>query len=145
MKLSTEVSCPPARRDRSRGFALVETLAAFTVLGLFVTTAFQAFSTGMSASVRTGEYARAQILAKSKLEALSASDALEPGENGGQIALDGGIRIFRWRTRVENAHRETTGPLVPLSAVVEVTWDGEGFVSAPGTFELSALLISKKP
>ena len=145
MSLSARVLRSPAREDRSRGFSLVETLAAFTILGLFTAAAFQAFSVGMSANVRTGEYAKAQILAKSKLSDLSVSDSLVPGENSGQVTLDGGSQTFRWRTKVEDAHREATGPLISLSAVVEVTWGGRDNLSAPRVFELHALLISKKP
>ena len=145
MKISTKVFHPPTRQDRSQGFSLVETLVAFTILGLFVTTAFQAFSTGLSANVRAGEYAKAQILAKSKLEALSISDALVSGENSGWVTLEDGAQTFRWRTRVENDLKETTGSLIPLSAVVEVTWDSGGAISAPRAFELHSLLISKKP
>lgn len=145
MRLSKKIFYSPARQDRSRGFSLVEILVAFTVLGLFVAAAFQAFSTGLSANVRTGEYAKAQILAKSKLEDLSVSDVLALGENSGRITLDNGVQTFRWRTRIENDRQKTTGPLVPLSAVVEVTWDSGGMVSVPRAFELHALLISKKP
>lgn len=145
MNLSTRILCSPVRQNRSQGFSLVETLIAFTILGLFVATAFQAFAVGMSANVRTGEYAKAQILARSKLADLSVSDGLIPGENSGQVTLDGGFQTFRWRTRIENAHQETTGPLVALPAVVEVTWDDEGHLSVPKVFELHALLISKKP
>ena len=145
MKLAARVFQSPARQDRSRGFSLVETLVAFTILGLFVTTAFQAFEIGMSANIRSGEYAKAQILAKSKLEVLSASDVLVPGENVGWVTLDDGGQTFRWRTRIMHDYQETTGSLVPLSAVVEVTWDSGDTLSAPRVFELHALLISKKP
>ena len=145
MNFSAKVFRFPARQDRSQGFSLVETLVAFTILGLFVATAFQAFSVGMSANVRTGEYAKAQILARSKLADLSVSNGLVPGENSGQVTLDGRSNIFRWRTRIGDAHQETTGPLIVLPAVVEVTWDGGGNLSAPRVFELHALLISKKP
>lgn len=145
MKISTRVFRSPTRQDRSRGFSLVETLVAFTILGLFVTTAFQAFSTGLSANVRAGEYAKAQILAKSKLEALSISDALVSGENSGWVTLEDGTQTFRWRTRIENDLKETTDSFIPLSAVVEVTWDSGGAVSVPRAFELHSLLISEKP
>lgn len=145
MRLSKGVFYSPARQDRSRGFSLVETLVAFTVLGLFVATAFQAFSIGLSANVRTGEYAKAQILAKSKLEDLSVSDVLAIGENSGRITLDNGVQTFRWRTRIENDRQEATGSLIPLSAVVEVTWDSGSVGSEPRAFELHALLIPKKP
>lgn len=145
MKLPKKIFRPPVGQGRSRGFTLVETLVAFTILGVFVATSFQAFSVGMSANVRTGEYAKAQILAKSKLETLSASDVLAPGENSGWVTLDDGAQTFRWRARIENDRQETTDSLAPLLAVVEVTWDSEGPVSAPRTFELHALLISKNP
>ena len=145
MRLSEKVAHSPARQDRSRGFSLVETLVAFTVLGLFVATAFQAFSIGMSANVRTGEYAKAQILARSKLENLYASDVLALGENSGRVTLDDGAQTFRWRTRIENDRQETAGSLAPLSALIEVTWDSEGVGYKSRVFELHALLISKKP
>ena len=99
---------------------------------------------GMTASIRTGEYAKAQILAKSKLEDLAESDLLMPGENEGQITLGDEEQIFRWRTRIENGRQETQGSLTPLQAIVEVTWDSESALSVPGAFELHALLISEK-
>lgn len=124
---------------------MIEILVAFTILGLFVATAFQAFSVGMSANVRTGEYAKAQILARSKLADLFVSDGLALGENSGRVALNGGDQTFRWRTRIEDTHQETMGSWISLPIVVEVTWDNGGNLSAPRVFELHALLISKKP
>ena len=137
-----------SRRAASCGFTLVELLVAFTLLALFVTGAFQVLSTGMRAAARTAEYAMAQTLARSRLAALAASPALEPGEASGRTALDGSARNLYWRTAVENyvlPGEETDGlvPAVkPLRAIVEVTW-GDGMDAAPHRVELRALLLGK--
>lgn len=124
-----------------RGFSLLEVLAAFTVLSLFVTAAFQAFSVGADVTERYGDHIRAQMLARSTLETLAAGRALAPGEKKGQVVLDGSDRIFRWRAVIADyelpgSRRES--PHAPLRAIVEVTW---GDAAAYGSFELNALLL----
>lgn len=138
------------RRALSRGFSLVEILVAFTILTLFVATTFQVFSTGVRSTTLAGEYARAHTLARSRLDELAASSVLAPGRQSGQVAMDGGARTLHWRTTVTEyaLPGEETGASesrpAPLLAVVEVTWGGEGVVTAPRRFELRALLLGNK-
>lgn len=133
----------------SRGFSLVEILVAFTILTLFIATTFQVFSTGVRSTTLASEHAKAQTVARSKLEELAASSVLAPGERSGQVVIDGGARELRWRAtlteyalpRQEASTSES--PPMPLLAVVEVNWDDEGVNTASRRFELRALLLGK--
>ena len=137
-----------AGRDGIRGFSLVEILVSFTVLALFIATAFHVYVTGIRSTALAGEYARAQTLARSQLDALAAVPRLAPGEDAGRTASDGGP-AFHWRARVTEypvpdiATGDPASAAVPLLAVVEVTWEGESGAGPPRRFEIRALLLGE--
>ena len=116
-------------KSRSEGFTLVEVLVGFTILSLFIATAFQAFSMGAESSIRAELRAKAQILAQSQLEALAAGERLEPGESERQIVLDGGTQTLTRHMQVEPG--TLAGSLI---ASVRVAWDG-------GEVDMRALLV----
>jgi len=139
------------RRARSRGFSLIEILAAFTILTLFIATTFQVFSTGMRSTTLAGEHVKALTVARSKLAELAASPELVPGEQSGEVVIAAGAPPLRWRTTLTEYTVPNMGAnglkssRIPLRAVVEVTWGGKGGATAPRRFELRALLVGKGP
>ena len=130
----------------SRGFTLVEILVAFTMLALFVAATFDVLSTGVRSTTLAEEYARAQSLARSKLDELAASPALVAGEERGRVAATVAPAL-RWRTTVEEYELQVDGAAVsaelvtPLLAVVEVSWGGGEALGEPRRIELRALLL----
>lgn len=131
------------RRNSEQGFSLLEVLAAFTILSLFITAAFQAFFVGTDSALRSGEHMFAQMLAHSSLEALAAERGLTPGEKKGQVALANRGLVFRWRTVVTDyvlPDRQTEHSRAPLQATVEIAWGG---ASASSRLELRALLLGE--
>ena len=136
----------PRGRTGSHGFSLIEVLVSFTILALFVAAAFQVYATGIRSTALAGEYARAQTLARSRLDVLAAAPALAPGEETGQTTLDGHGRILRWRATVTDypvpvRTESPDSPMVLLLAAVEVSWDAEDGSATPRRFELRALLL----
>ena len=138
------------RRAVSRGFSLVEILAAFTILTLFAATAFQVFSSGVRSTMLAVDYAKAHTVARSKLAELAASPTLAPGEQSGEEAIGGSAQKLRWRTTLteyplrhgKSGASESTP--TPLLAVVEATWGDDGVGGAPHRFELRALLLGRR-
>jgi len=122
---------------KQRGFTLLEILAAFTILALFVSAAFQAFSAGMGSSVRTLEYAKAQILAQSRLETMASSPSLTIGTEQGQWEPAGHTPL-QWKTRVEPI--EEAGLLTLFATTVEVSWPDENKADSVRQFVLQTKL-----
>ena len=134
----------------ARGFSLIEILVSFTLLALFIATAFQVYSIGMRSTALASDYARAQTLARSKLATLAALPTLLPGEESGRLAIGRDARMFRWQISLMDYALlavEESGPgslTRPLLAIVEVTWDGENEATAPHRFQLRALLLGNR-
>jgi general secretion pathway protein I len=84
-----------AVRARSRGFSLIEVLAAFVILALIATALFQLFSAALANAAASEEWSRAILVAESRLAAAaSAYPLVETTDQG----TDGDGRI-RWQTR----------------------------------------------
>jgi len=82
---------------RSRGFSLIEVLAAFVILALVATALFQLFSGALQNASAAEDWSRAVLTAQSRLAAAaSAQPLLEATDRGDE---DGG-RI-QWETRVK--------------------------------------------
>lgn len=109
----------PARA--ARGFTLVETLAAFTILALVLATVHGAFSTGLGSAGRASRTAFAVDAARSLLAEVGVTQSLEPGES--RVTLEDG-----WEGRIIVAPlRAATAAGVSAFAIsVDVTERGTG-------------------
>lgn len=109
-------------KNRSPGFTLIEVLVALAVLALTLGVLFQIFSTGLSNSRVAEAYAKATLLAQSKLASLGIEEPLGEGESWGRFD-----ERFRWRVDVESHEEEERpaddlAPVKPYEVVVTVFW-----------------------
>lgn len=109
-------------KNRSRGFTLIEVLVALAVLALALGVLFQIFSTGLNNSRVAEAYAKATLLAQSKLASLGIEEPLGEGQNTGRFDEQ-----FGWRVDVHSHEREErpvgqVAPLEPYEVVVTVYW-----------------------
>ena len=111
-----------AAENRSRGFTLIEVLVALAVLALALGVLFQIFSTGLNNSRVAEAYAKATLLAQSKLASLGIEESLGEGQNTGRFDEQ-----FGWRIDIHSHEREEEpvgqdAPLKPYEVVVTVYW-----------------------
>lgn len=83
-------------RNSSRGFSLIEVLAAFVVLALVVTALFRLFSSSLNTAASAEEWSRALHVAESRLDAAAAAQPLKEAVERG-TDLKGRVE---WETRV---------------------------------------------
>ena len=87
---------PAPASTRSRGFSLIEVLAAFVILALVATSLFQLFSGALQNAAAAEDWSRAVLTAESRLaQAVNAQPLVEATDRGD--ADDGRIQ---WETRV---------------------------------------------
>lgn len=72
------------------GFTVLEVLVAFVVLAVTLATLLQLFSAGLRDGQLADEYARAAILAQSRLAEYTAAERLD------EVSLSGREGIFSW-------------------------------------------------
>jgi general secretion pathway protein I len=81
---------------RTRGFSLIEVLAAFVILALVATALFQLFSGALQNASAAEDWSRAVLVAESRLTATASTQPLVEGTERGD---DDEGRI-RWESRV---------------------------------------------
>ncbi len=81
---------PGAVRAREAGFTILEVLTAFVLLAVALASIMQIFSSGLRDAQLADEYARAVIVAQSRLSAYTASEAPGEGSSSGQES------VFTW-------------------------------------------------
>jgi general secretion pathway protein I len=129
------------RARREGGFSLLEVLVAFTILALAVGTILSLFATGLRNTAVASDYARALILAESRIAYYQGLDPqqLVSGEGNGTEAG------FHWHSRVSPYDEVPTASGRPLRLYrieVAVKWGGE---ARQRSLQLSTLRIGQTP
>jgi general secretion pathway protein I len=95
---------------RQGGFTLIEAIAAFVLLSLFLGILMSALSTAMRQTVRAEQESLAAQWAQSKLDLVGIGEKLETGDSNGRFD-----DAFEWRMTVEEYEPVRDEPLeVPL-------------------------------
>lgn len=81
---------------KARGFSLLEILVAFVLLALAMSILMQIFSTSLNGATIADHYAKATMLAESKLASVGVEDALKEGSTGGTFD-----DTFAWQVEVK--------------------------------------------
>lgn len=118
----------PAHGRDQRGFTLIETLVAFVVLVLVLAVILQISSRGARSERLAAEYARATVIANTRLALLDEDGPLAETTRKGRI--DG---RYDWELRVRPAQVENpvadpdlVHTYIPFDVRVNVSWDSGG-------------------
>ena len=109
-------------RRRSRGYTLIEVLVAFVIMAMALPVLLKIFSGGVRNVAVSSDYAKAVLIAESRIATAGIDDTLAPGETGG---IEKGR--FRW-TRVvtdyepTSSYRSTVKGLHAYHVTVTVSW-----------------------
>ena len=115
------------RSSRSqRGFSLIEVLVAFMILAMSLSVIYRIFSGGLRNVALSEDYARAVLLAESRLSAIGVNEPLERGVTSGEW----GDR-FRWERVVDyyqpwEQRKELSTDLLTYRVTVQVDWEHAG-------------------
>lgn len=131
---------------RDRGFTLLEVLAAFVVLAVSLAALLQVFSGGLRDAQLADEYARAVMIAQSRLAGFTASEKLEEGATSGRHGeFSWSLAAKPYDERQENAeadrNREYNLRVRLLRVESRVAWraaDGRDREVVLATLELGA-------
>ncbi len=116
-----------------KGFTLLEVMIAIAILGVAFTVILQLFAQGLDSATRSGEYSRAVLYAREKMEELIAMDNLTEGEESGEFD-----DVYRWHSEIKPAElkdedREDEDkkgsqplPMEILELSVRVSWLSDG-------------------
>lgn len=109
-----------------RGFTLLEVMIAIAILGVALTVILQLFAQGLDSAKRSGEYSKAILYAKEKMEELIAMDDLAEGEESGEFD-----DVYRWHSEIKPAELEDEEgyqyfPMKILELTVRVSWLSDG-------------------
>jgi general secretion pathway protein I len=95
---------PLTRPARASGFTILEVLAAFVVFAVTLAALLQVFSGGLRDAQLADEYARAVMIAQSRLAAYTAAEKLEEtSASGTEGAFAWTLAAATWDERQERA------------------------------------------
>lgn len=110
--------------NKQQGFSLLEVLVAFSIFAMSLGVIFQIYSTGSRSMILSDEYARAVIIAQSKLASIGIEETQTFSESSGIED-----KKFLWITRIspleENDYSdlENSFNLIQRHVEVEINWD----------------------
>lgn len=111
----------PRWHPEADGFTLVEVLVAFAIAALGLAALMQVFATGLRSAATAENYARATMLAESRLASVGVEQPLAAGESSGDFE-DG----YRWRVVITPYQEAEMDALVEVFQVnVTVSWGEE--------------------
>lgn len=116
------------RRFASAGFTLLEILVAFTLLALAMGIIMQIFSRGVNGADLADRYAKAAMLAESRLASIGVEEVLSEGDSSGQFNDD-----FGWTMSVRayvSANEPATPSTLETAALANAQTTGVGGTSA---------------
>lgn len=128
----------PANR-RVCGFTLLEVLVACTLLAVSVAALLGLFSRGVNGADLADRYARAAMLAESKLASVGVEDALSEGETSGQFDDD-----YAWRLNVR-AYATATEPATPSTLETAALANAQASGSVAATTTSASTLAPTAP
>ena len=130
---------PKAHSGKSRGFSLLEILVAFTILVLAMGILMQIFSRGVNNAGLADLYAKATILAESKLATVGIEAPLQDGNSTGQFELGGSDR-FQWQLQI-GPYVDTTPKAPPVNANGSANANSiNSVLSATSTVDIESLM-----
>jgi general secretion pathway protein I len=122
-----------------RGFTLIETLVAISILAISLVVLMQLFSGGLKSSRLSDEYTRSIFHAREKMDEILLAGELTEGVIGGEF--DDG---FKWRAEALQLDiKEAKDVRLPFRAFnikVAVTWDAGG---RERVFSISAIKLAR--
>jgi general secretion pathway protein I len=125
--------------DSDRGFTLIETLVAISILAISLVVILQLFSGGLKSSKLSDEYTRGIFHAREKMDEILLAGELTEGVISGEF--DDG---FKWRAEALHLDiKEAMDVKLPFRAFnikVDIIWDAGGHEKH---FAISALKLVK--
>ncbi|MHB8908685.1 MAG: type IV pilus modification PilV family protein [Syntrophales bacterium] len=129
----------PPSRHLDRGFTLIETLIAISILAISLVAILQLFSGGLKSSTLSDEYTRGIFHAREKMDEILLASELTGGVITGEFE-DG----FKWKAEalpldVQQA-KDVKLPFRAFNIKVDVMWDAGGHEKH---FTISAIKLVK--
>lgn len=129
------------RRQRQRGFSLIEVLVAFAILALAVSVILSLLATGLRNTGVAGEYGVALALAESKMAELQGMDTARLQPQSSEGLFDG---RYQWRSEVRHRDDMASGVagVAMYGLAVQVRW---GEAARVRVIDLSTLRVGRVP
>ncbi len=113
--------------DRSRGFTLVEVMAAFALFAIIFAVVLQILSTALSNTRSSAEFTDAALWAQSKLESVGVEEPLEPGRWTGSFndTYDWELTVEPYMVSDERGIDPDDFPVSLYWVTLEIMWGDE--------------------